>query len=165
MNPRHLSKSNEWYTPPEVVDRARDALDGIYLDPASCEFAQLTVRAIKWYSKEENGLSRPWSGAVFLNPPGGRKPGAATWLYVLVQEYDAGRVSRAVFVGFSLEILQTMQTRGIDPAKFTLCIPKKRIAYVSPSGAKRSPPHGSVILGLGTGDRFAKAFRSLGAIS
>lgn len=166
MNARHLSLSCEWYTPPDVVERARDALDGIYLDPASCEIAQRTVRAIKWYSKEENGLSRPWSGAVFLNPPGGREPGAATWLHVLVQEYDAGRVSRAIFIGFTLEILQTMQSRGVDPSMFSICVPSKRLKYIRGGRGKQfNPPHSSVIFGLGTHDnRFSDAFRSLGAI-
>lgn len=166
MNARHLSLSVEWYTPPDVVERARDALDGIYLDPASCEFAQKTVRAIKWYSKEDNGLSRPWKGAVFLNPPGGREPGAAHWLRYLMQEYKENRVSRAVVIGFTLEILQTMQGQGVKPSAFSICVPSRRLKYRMPNGdGSKQPPHSSVIFGIGiTGDRFANAFRDMGDI-
>jgi len=60
---------DEWYTPPEWVDRARNAMGTIDLDPASCEVAQQTVRASKWYDKAVNGLRHPWAGNVWLNPP------------------------------------------------------------------------------------------------
>ncbi|KKL77956.1 hypothetical protein LCGC14_2029740, partial [marine sediment metagenome] len=44
-------------------------LGSIDLDPASCEFAQKTVQAEKYFSEEDDGLGLPWYGRVFLNPP------------------------------------------------------------------------------------------------
>ena len=75
---RHSSESNEFYTPPEIVEPFRTVLGGFDLDPASCELANTIVRATTFYSLDlsdltTNGLSpsRPWAGNVILNPPGG----------------------------------------------------------------------------------------------
>lgn len=171
MNARHSSKSVEWYTPPEVVERARFALGGrIELDPASCELANRVVRAERFYSAD--GLAQDWTAAtVLLNPPGGkignRSQAGAFWAR-LVQDFEAGRVGRAVFVAFSLEALQTSQTeRGIfDTPGAVVCVPARRLAFVSPDGAQKSPTHANAIVGLGIPPcAFAAAFRGLGSIA
>lgn len=64
--------SNEWYTPSRYIEAARDVMNGIDLDPASCELANQTVKATTYYTKEQNGLMQPWHGRVWLNPPYGR---------------------------------------------------------------------------------------------
>ena len=64
------SGDDEYYTPVEIVEATRKALGGkIDLDPASCELAQKTVKAEKYYTIDDDGLSKEWSGYVFLNPP------------------------------------------------------------------------------------------------
>jgi phage N-6-adenine-methyltransferase len=60
---------DEWYTPPQWVERARVAMGTIDLDPASCAFAQKCVRASIWFDKAADGLRQPWAGNVWLNPP------------------------------------------------------------------------------------------------
>ena len=89
---------DEWYTPPEVVEAARQALGGIDLDPASCDVAQETVRAAQYYTKADDGLSRPWAGRVFLNPPFSVKAGKAEFVAKLVGHYVSGDVTAAVLV-------------------------------------------------------------------
>ena len=147
-NVKHSSKSNEHYTPPEVVEAARATLGRIDLDPASCERANLRVQATRIYTIENSGLGRPWSGRVFLNPPGGRGM-AKRWWSSLAENYQWGTVECAIFIGFTLEILQTTQglAREIpSPLDFPLCVPAKRLAYITPSGeVGDSPPHASVI--------------------
>lgn len=61
--------SNEWYTPAYVLEPARRAMGSFDLDPASCEKAQRTVKATRFFDLEDNALERDWSGNVWLNPP------------------------------------------------------------------------------------------------
>ena len=66
----HISSgNNDWYTPSGYIESARLVLGGIYLDPASSELAQETVKATIYYTKETDGLSKKWSGTVWMNPP------------------------------------------------------------------------------------------------
>lgn len=60
---------DEWFTPTDYLDAVRATLGAIDLDPASCEAAQAVVQAGEYYSKADDGLTRPWLGNVYLNPP------------------------------------------------------------------------------------------------
>ena len=66
----YSSKSNEWGTPQDLFDQ----LDEVYqftLDPCATPY---NAKCIKYYTKEEDGLSKDWSGeCVFMNPPYGRE--------------------------------------------------------------------------------------------
>jgi hypothetical protein len=180
-NVRHSSKSSEQFTPPEIVRPSRAVLGQIDLDPASCEEANGIVKAVHFFTKEDDGFTRPWFGNVFLNPPGGlsddqqrpvkpkcRLTGACglapghthggvessqrKWWFKLVRELEAGRVASAIFVCFSLELLQTTQSGGPTlaiPLDFPICYPSKRIAYHKPGGGiGKAPPHSSCIVWL-----------------
>src|SRR5207247_1394413 len=61
--------SDEAYTPPWLIDAARDVLGAIDLDPASCAKAQTVVCAATWYGEADNGLAQHWRGRMWLNPP------------------------------------------------------------------------------------------------
>ena len=64
---------DEWLTPPHILD----ALGPFDLDPcapAAPPWATATTR----FSLPEDGLSRPWHGRVWLNPPYGRE--TAGWM-------------------------------------------------------------------------------------
>lgn len=72
----HSAASNEWYTPPEIVEKARAVLGSIDLDPASSYTANTIVKATDFYGTSEKGqfsdglAVSAWVGNVFLNPPG-----------------------------------------------------------------------------------------------
>jgi len=143
----HASGSNEHYTPGYIVDIAREVLGGqIDCDPASNHMANKYIQANKIFTIDDDGLSKEWRGHVFLNPPGG-KDGTESiqcaWWKKLVKEYRAGRVQTAIFLGFSIEILQTSQAQKISVAQFPLCIPRKRIDFLQPNGNKLKEGTGS----------------------
>ena len=186
-NVHHSSKTVEHYTPIEIIEAARETMGGIDLDPASTLSVNThRVKAETYYGKKDGALSRHWSGRVFLNPPGGldiatRKSNAAVWWAKLAEEYDAGRVTQAIFVGFTLEILATSQDACIWLGDFPLCFPRARIAFwteTAPGEFKRggSPAHSNVIGYLhpafevdAQGERpgvmrFKRAFRGMGRV-
>jgi hypothetical protein len=163
----------EHYTPRDIVERVRSVFGGVIdLDPASCPEANEVVRAKTFFTKEQDGLSLPWNGKVFLNPPGGRTSGNKSsqkaWYWRLAQQYESGSVEEAVFIAFSIEVMQTtqVQAESVPPIRRTFCIPSRRIAYNTPGGGRgKSPPHASAILYLGKNKSlFRECFESLGAV-
>jgi hypothetical protein len=63
------TNSNDWYTPSWLIEAVRRVMGDIDLDPASCARANEIVKAKAFYTKEQDGLSKPWYGRVWLNPP------------------------------------------------------------------------------------------------
>lgn len=187
---RHTSETDSWFTPPKIVEAARVTLGEIDLDPASCAQANETVKAKRFFgagSSVENGYTTRWSGRVFLNPPGGRcdengirlekggKSAPKRWWEKLSNEWAAGSVEAAVFLGFSVEILQTTQVKPaceFVPTDFPLCFPARRLAFIDTSGERvRGNTHASVIALLPSQDadgrretvvRFVRAFTPIG---
>ncbi|WP_445300328.1 MULTISPECIES: DNA N-6-adenine-methyltransferase, partial [unclassified Microcoleus] len=62
------SKTDEHGTPHFLAQAAREVLETIDLDPMSNHAAQKIIRAQKFYTKEEDGLTKPWIGRIWLNP-------------------------------------------------------------------------------------------------
>lgn len=86
------SGNNEWYTPERYIELARDVLGEIDLDPASCEYANRTVRAARYFSEENDGLCQEWCGRVWMNPPYSADL-VGKFTRKFVDEYDAGHIS------------------------------------------------------------------------
>ncbi len=64
--------TNEWLTPPQIVDLALEVFDGeIDLDPCS-NLGIPNIPAKKHFDVYSNGLNQKWGGKVFINPPYGR---------------------------------------------------------------------------------------------
>jgi ParB family chromosome partitioning protein len=154
---KHSAKSAEHYTPPWIIDKARAVMGGIDLDPASNAFVnRSTVKATRLHSQEDDGLAQAWAGSVFLNPPGGRiggKSNAGIWWAKLLHEYAVGAVTQAIFVAYSLELMQTAQPRGVlPPQAFPFCVPRTRVRYLVRDGdtltAGDSPPNASAVVYL-----------------
>ena len=59
----------EWFTPSEIIERAREVMGSIDIDPASCAQANKAVKATKYFTKKDDGLNQEWRGNVFINPP------------------------------------------------------------------------------------------------
>jgi len=75
----HDNKNNvsvDWYTPPAIFERLGLVFD---LDPCQPEEKIPWIPATKHYWEAIDGLTLPWEGRVFLNPPYGKFTPA--WLY------------------------------------------------------------------------------------
>jgi DNA N-6-adenine-methyltransferase (Dam) len=163
-------KSNEWYTPSKYVEAAREVMGTIDLDPASCALANETVRATRYYTQEDDGLTKEWHGNVWLNPPFnrlhqsevGRSSIIQFWIQHLLKEYQHKRVRQAILL-FPLR-LETQWFQLLWP--FPHCFPKGRIIFDQPQGRKESPPFGSGFSYLGPHEeRFTRVFSHFGTIA
>jgi len=159
----HVSRNdgeNEWYTPPDYIEAARDFMGGIDLDPATSEIANRTVRAAQIFTAEDNGLLQPWHGRVWMNPPYASEL-VGRFAAKLCEHVDAGDVTAAaVLVNNSTETqwFQVMAARA-----HSICFPLKRVRFLDPDGKPGAPLQGQAVIGIGggTGD-FLYAFRGFG---
>lgn len=127
---RHSQDNPDWYTPAPIVEAARATMGGIDCDPATDLTVNERIKATTIYTVETNGLDplHVWYGTIFLNPPGGQVNDFWT---KLVNEWVLGHVTQALWVGYSLEQLQTLQQAGAlyTPLDFPICITAKRIGF------------------------------------
>lgn len=84
----------EWYTPPEIIGRARAVLGSIDLDPTSADVPQAWIQAETYYTATTL-LQAPWAGRVWLNPPFDDVP---AWVERLEREYTQGAVTAALLL-------------------------------------------------------------------
>jgi hypothetical protein len=154
------SLSNEHYTPSNYLDAARGVFGGmIDLDPASCAEANNTVQATTFFSIEDDGLARDWSGRVWLNPPYGRLPG--NFVSKFIAEFAAGHVK----AGIILVNAHCTDTDWFQPLwNGVLCFTDHRINFYG-DDERSGSTHGSVFVYFGPDkDVFARAFATFGAI-
>lgn len=163
-------KSNEWFTPPRYIEAARQVMGSIDLDPASCAQANNIVKATWYYEQWENGLTKPWYGNVWLNPPYGRsinydKGNAGIFASRLVAEYRAGNVKQAI-------LLTTVQNdaRWFHQLwQFSICFSDHKIHFYTTAPTKKSPTathmFGTAFVYMGEQtERFREVFRRFGVV-
>ena len=78
---RAAGGKDEWLTPPEIVE----ALGPFDLDPCAPIVRPWPTAGLH-YTKEDDGLYRPWIGRVWCNPPYGTETGK--WLKRLSEHGD-----------------------------------------------------------------------------
>jgi cytochrome c peroxidase len=69
---KNSQAKTDWITPPKYLDAMRKVFGKqIILDVASDTNANRIVRALHIYTKDDDGLSKPWlADNVYCNPPG-----------------------------------------------------------------------------------------------
>lgn len=116
--------------------------------------------------------------------PRKRQSASRAWWWKLMREVDAGHVSQAVFVAFSIELLQSAQhpsgtgVRRVDPPEiaklstpfdFEICIPSERLRFFERRDGRlvegRQPTHANAIVYVGDrAEAFREAFRDVGRV-
>lgn len=157
-------KGDEHYTPEEWIERVRDVLGEIDLDPCSCELAQETVGAETFYTEQDSALTKEWRGRVFMNPPYS-KP--LPFVEQLLAACSTGAVPEAiVLVNNSTD---APWAQSLLECASAVCFLRKRIAFNRPkkkggiSIGNKGTRQGQIFFYIGNDpDAFVAAFADFG---
>jgi phage N-6-adenine-methyltransferase len=153
---------NEWYTPIEYIEIARDVMGGIDLDPASSAIAQERIQAGHYFTIDDDGLGLHWFGRVWLNPPYSQ-PEIRLFVEKAVSEYVSGRISQCIVLTHNYTDTAWFHV-GAEHSD-AICFTRGRIAFLDPDGNKAAPTQGQAFFYFGPEpERFAEAFSSVGFV-
>lgn len=152
----YSSDDDEWYTPPEVVAAVVAFFGTIDLDPCAESRDDPTVPALMHFTAADDGLSRPWSGKVYMNPPYGEE--IAQWVTKLHAHYQAGDLDAAIAL-----VPARVDTRWWGHLRnYAACFISGRLHF---SGHSDSAPFPSVLVYLGDDiARYAAVMSPLGDV-
>lgn len=134
-----VGASDDWYTPREIFVALRLVFD---LDPCSPGPGLCWVPALRLYTIKDDGLSQPWSGLVWLNPPFGGRHGHIPWLRKFLDHGNGIAIVRAYTSAgwFHDDAIR------VD----TMVFPRGKTKFIRPDGSVGTAPgHGIVLLGMG----------------
>lgn len=160
-NPSQNISKDEWFTPTDIIEAARNVLGEIDLDPASCGLANETVRAKRYYSIDDDGLIRNWESRVWLNPPYSA-PNLDAFVIKLGQEIQKGNTASALLLVPSWTEYPWYQYAFQEAQAMVLFL--KRIKFFHPSHQKHARPvFGSTLFYFGDQEyKFALNFKKYG---
>lgn len=153
---------NEWYTPPEILEAARDVMGEFDLDPASSSAAQQNVQAKQFFTRKDNGLTQDWHGRVWLNPPY-MQPFIAQFATKMVAEVRAGRVTAAIMLTHNYT--DTGWFHELAGQCEAICFTRGRIKFYDADGNVAAPTQGQAFFYFGEDIRgFAERFVKIGFV-
>jgi len=155
------SGNTEYYTPSGIIEAARLVMGGIDLDPASSAVANQRVQATRFFCAEDDALTVPWNGRVWMNHPFSRENNPR-FVRKLIEEYTSGRVSSACCITFAATSEAWFRPLLAHPQ----CYIYGRTNYYLPDGTlKKGVSKGSVVTYLGDNEKaFREVFKQLGAV-
>ena len=145
----HRMLKDEWLTPPHILE----ALGRFDLDPCSPGDRRPWDTAARHYDLHDNGLTQPWEGRVWLNPPYGRETGK--WLARLAEHGD----------GIALIFARTetaMFFEEVWEKADALLFLRGRLAFHHIDGSRANTNAGAPSVLVAYGERNAAALRHSG---
>ena len=137
---------HEWYTPPDYIEAARAVLGEIDLDPASSPAAQKLVKAKNYYTKKEDGLSKKWTGRVWMNPP--YQSGLVDkFVFKLVDSFLSEEVSAAIVLVNNSTDTNWFQSAALNASE--ICFPQGRVKFLDENGEEGAPLQGQALIYFG----------------
>ena len=158
------SESNEWFTPAQYADAARELMGEIDVDPASNATANEVIKATMYYDITSNGLDKSWSGRVWLNPPYGRDNGGSNqevWSHRLIEQFQSGITKEAVLL-----VNANTEAKWFQPFyDYLICFTNHRIKFYTNDGTPSQPTQGNALIYLGTQqEKFKSLFSQFGTV-
>lgn len=160
--PSVRKQSPKRYPPPEVIALARQVMGAIDLDPVSDPIAQQWVQATTYYTDDQDGLSHPWFGRVWLYPPTTGKAGK--WIKKAIAEYEAGHITEAIAL---VKLSPDSKWFQSLLQQFPVCFPEQPLQFRDEQGnpqAKSQRSNAFFYLGQNL-EQFRQSFHALGYVS
>lgn len=150
------SGNNEWYTPKEYIDAARDVMGSIDLDPASSPTANETVKAEMYFTAEQDGLLQEWFGNVWLNPPY-----SSDLIGKFAEKVTTEDLEQAIVLVNNAT--ETAWFEKIVSVSSAIVFPTSRVKFYRPDGTIGAPLQGQAVLYIGANaERFLQVFSRFG---
>jgi len=157
------SGNNEWYTPSVYIEAARKVMGSIDCDPASSEIANEVVKATMYYTCDEDGTTKEWTGNIWMNPPYSQ-PLITAFCDLLVKKYVGKEIQQAcVLVNNATETRFYQAMLSVCSA---VCFLKGRVKFVDREGIESGAPlQGQTVLYFGENLKpFTEYFQEFGVI-
>ena len=153
----------EWFTPPDIIEAAQAVLGDFDLDPASNDIAQIAVRARRYFTRENDGLTQKWAGRVWINPPYSKEL-IEPFVVKLVEHVEAGDISEAILLVDNRT--DTAWFHRAANCASRICFTRGRIRFLQPDGQQPgTPTNGSALLYFGADPaKFTKVFGEIGLV-
>jgi phage N-6-adenine-methyltransferase len=150
------SKSDEWYTTPDIIEAVNKVMGGIDLDPCSNDRDNPNVPAGAYYTKEDDGLSKQWHGRVYVNPPYGNQ--IPFWVNKINEEYRAGNINQCILL-----LPARPDTRWFRALKeYPRCFMHGRVTF---NDHDNSAPFPTMLVGIGVDlHKFIEVMEGLGDV-
>ena len=156
------SGDNEWYTPSDIIERARAVLGGFDLDPASSQLANETVNAAQIFTAADDGRSQEWPvGRIWMNPPY-----AQPLIGQFCQRFadEIGRGSTGIALVNNATETDWFQT--LSACATAICFPRGRVRFLKHGDETAGAPlQGQAIIYCGsTPGPFEREFANVGFV-
>jgi len=152
------SGENEWYTPECYIESAKLVMGSIDLDPASSIIANERVKANKFYTQDDDGLSFDWYGNVWMNPPYAQ-PLIFQFIFKLIESKEINQAIVLVNNGTETQWGQLLLSNSS-----AVCFHQSRIRFIDKYGnLGQAPLQGQMICYIGSNiDNFINEFSKYG---
>lgn len=121
--------TDTWSTAPAIIETARAFMGAIDIDPATNDFAQAYVQATTYYTKDTNGLNKPWHGRLWLNPPYSQ-PLIQQFIHKLLLEVERKHITEAVILTNNATDTQWCTQLMM---RYPVAFSRKRLQFIHPA--------------------------------